>query len=226
MLTNAFLLHRRPFQESSALIDCFTEDHGIIALVARGIKRARSRWYGAMQPFLLLQIDWVGRSDLKTLTQVEAQGLQPAISGPNIRIGLYLNELILRLLQRGDPHPSLFQIYHDTLMTMGKLSDPAAQEGLLRQFELSLLSDLGYGLDFNCEPDLLYCYEPDGGIVEAVDPQRSETVSGAALLALRDGCLATDQQRKEAKQLMRAVLSHYLGGKPLESRKLFMQLHK
>ena len=189
MPTHAFVLHQRAFQETSALIECFTQDHGIVALVARGVKRPRSRWYGAMQPFLLLQIDWVGKTDFKTLTQVEAQGLQPALRGAHIRIGMYLNELLLRLLHRGDPHPAVFQAYHETLLAIGALDqtdgDQQQQETLLRRFELLLLADLGYGLDFNCEPDLLYCYEPDRGLIEAVDPASTQVASGATFWRCR-----------------------------------------
>lgn len=226
MPTHAYVLHQRAFQESSAIIDCFTEQHGIISLVARGIKRPRSRWHSAIQPFLLLHIDWVGRSDLKTLAQVEPQGLQPALRGPTIRLGLYLNELILRLLQRGDPHATVFETYHHTLKAIGSMNNAHDHESLLRQFELSVLADLGYGLDFNCEPDVLYCFDSDRGIIEADDPQGTQVVSGATLLALRDGHCVSEQQRKEAKQFMRSVLSHYLGDRPLESRKLFMSLGK
>lgn len=222
MATFAFVLHRRPFQESSAIIEFFTAEQGIVSAIARGVRRSRSRWYGALQPFLLSQIDWVGKSDLKTLTQVESQGLQPILSGMDIRIGLYLNELLLRLLQRGEPHLQIFEIYHETLIAIGAESDPKVQEIQLRRFELTVVAALGYGLDCNVEPDVLYCYEPDRGLIEASHLKEATMVSGATLIALRQGGMMTEEQRKEAKHLMRSVLSHYLGGKPLESRKLFI----
>lgn len=221
---SAYVLHARPFQESSAILECFTPCEGIVSVVARGIKRRRSRWFGALQMFLRVDIDWIGKTELKTLTQVEPTGFQPLLMGEQIRYGLYLNELTLRLLHRNDPYPTVFQYYHDTLTKMQRITDAVAWEISLRCFEMQLVSALGYGLNAECEPDCLYAYEPDLGIVEVHDPKRSESFSGASLLALQNGLLETASQRLEAKRFMRQVLAHHLGGKPLESRKLFTKV--
>lgn len=226
MATAAYLLHSRAFQESSAIVDYFTEQQGIVSVVARGFKRRRSRWHGAVQPFLQVAIDWIGKTELKTLTQVETSGYQPTLTGEKIRLGLYLNELMIRLLHRGDPYPILFGHYHETLSSIALSCEPVDWEVHLRHFEVALLRELGYGLDCQCEPDLLYRYEPDNGIVEVSDPKRCQAVSGASLIALQQGKLETPQQRLEAKQFMRQVLSHYLGEKPLESRKLFTPMKR
>src|SRR5687767_3179362 len=112
----AYILHTRPFRETSALLECFSYQHGLVTVVARGVKRPRSQWYALAKPFLLLHLAWIGKGELKTLTQLEIQeGISPLLSGNKIKLGLYLNELLIRLLQRFDPHPGLFTIYDEIL---------------------------------------------------------------------------------------------------------------
>ncbi|WP_259567004.1 DNA repair protein RecO [Candidatus Berkiella aquae] len=219
------MIHSRPFRDSSAILDCLSAEHGLMSVVAKGVKKPRSRWHSYVQPFMLLQMGWIGKSELKTLTQVEAQTLYPKLTGPNIKLGLYINELLVRLCAEMDPHPQLFQIYDATLTKIAASDDAVVQEMSLREFEYQLLAELGYGFDLEKEimPELLYGFEPGVGVVEAKILRGPEqvVVSGASILALQQQQFSTAAQLLEAKKLMRSILSYYLGNKPLQSRKLF-----
>jgi DNA repair protein RecO (recombination protein O) len=188
---------------------------------------------GLVQPFISLQIGWVGRGELKTLIAAEAVQTLPKLSGQKILLGLYLNELLIRLLQGMDPHPALFYHYDATLTAIEKTTDSNKHQIILRQFELFLLAELGYGLNLENDgktgqaivPELLYSYDPAMGLFEAssISPMPALTISGASIIALQSGDFTKDNELQEAKRLMRRVLSQYLEGKPLQSRKLFQK---
>ncbi len=224
-MVDAYILHSRPFRDSSAILDCISAEHGLISVVAKGIKRPRSRWYSYAQPFMRLEMTWIGKGELKTLTQVEAESLYPKLMGVKIKLGLYMNELLIRLFAEMDPHPELFAIYDTTLTKIAKSNCPADDETNLREFEYQLLAELGYGFDLEKEivPELLYGFEPGVGIVEAKILRGPEqvVVSGASILALANQQFDSEAQRLEAKKLMRSILHYYLGNKPIQSRKLF-----
>jgi len=228
---SAYILHARSYRDTSLLLDCFTDQHGLLTLVAKGARRPRSPFYACLQPFIFLEIAWVGKGDLKTLTQAESVQRLLGLSGSKILLGFYLNELLMRLLPRFDPLPSLFQAYQLTLEQIALTTDKMQQQLLLRYFELQLLAGLGYGLDLTKEskseeeisPDLLYHFEPNQGLIETADPNAAGqlAISGASLIALRQKEVVTEVQLKEIKKLMRFVLKYYLGNKPLVTRKLF-----
>ncbi len=224
-LFETYIIHSRPFRDSSAIVDCLSAEHGLLSLVARGVKKPRSRWYSYMQPFMLLEMGWMGRSELKTLTHVEAQSLYPKLTGAKIKLGLYINELLMRLCVAMDPHPQLFQLYDAALTNLCQSDDAIDNEISLRAFEYQLLAELGYGFDLQKEivPELLYGFEPGVGVVEAKILRGSEyvVVSGASILALQQQQFTSAALLLEAKKMMRAILGYYLGNKPLQSRKLF-----
>lgn len=232
-LTPCYILHIRAFQDSSAILECFTRQQGIVSMVGRGVKRPRSKFYGLIQPFLLLRMSWIGRGELKNLTQAEADVLYPTLVGEKILVGLYLNELMLRLLQRYDAHPLLFDHYDATIKALSLATEDTQEQIILRRFELQLLTELGYALELDQDnrthqpimADCLYGYDTAIGIYEISQAQK-EAFSGASIIALRTGEFADEMQLREAKKLMRLVLSQYLGNKPLESRKLFGQLNR
>jgi len=224
-VVDAYILHSRPFRDSSAILDCISAEHGLISVVARGIKRPRSRWYSYAQPFMRLHMTWIGKGELKTLTQVEADALYPKLMGVKIKLGFYINELLIRLFAEMDPHPQLFEIYDTALIKIAQSDNSIDDETSLREFEYQLLAELGYGFDLEKEivPELLYSFEPGVGIVEAKILRGPEqvVVSGASILALAHQQFDSAAQRLEAKKLMRFILHYYLGNKPLQSRKLF-----
>lgn len=227
----AYILHRRPFKESSVVIECFCRQNGWLSLVARGAKRSRSRFDAVLQPFMQLQLEWGGKGELKTLYKAESNVFHPLLKQEKLIVGLYLNELMIRLLQRLDPHPALYDFYHQTLENLIMLSTMNEVQGLLRQFEIKLLSELGYGLELDrdantgqpIEPECLYSYDPKLGIFEisSVSVQPACSVSGASLLALKHNDYPSEAIILESKKLMRYIMTHYLGNKPLETRKLF-----
>ena len=228
-LQPAYLLHRKPYRDTSLLLELFTRDYGRIGLVARGARGAKSKLKGVLQPYQPLLISWSGRGELQTLTSAEAQGGAVFLQGDALVSGFYLNELLMRLLTRHDPHPELYLTYQAALQ---RISTNRDIEWTLRLFERDLLQQLGYGLLLSHEgrggdevvPEGRYCYYHDSG------PQRLQgeasgllTVAGATLLALEQGHCDEPQLRRESKLLMREVLGHYLGPKPLASRELFRQ---
>ncbi len=235
-LTNCYVLHSRPFKDSSALLECFSAQYGLVTLIAKGAKRPRSRLQGIIQPFMLLQMSWFGKSELKTLSQVEATVIYPKLSGHKLLLGLYLNELLVRLLQHQDSHPNLFVDYDNTITALAQTDNEQQLQMILRQFELKLVAELGYGIDLfhdartglSISPELLYCFDATIGILEASSGSLAQqlTISGASLIALQTGVCENETQLREAKKLMRFVLTHYLGNKPLQSRKLFHHAQK
>lgn len=231
-LQPAFLLHSKPFRDTSLLLELFTLDYGRIGLVARGVRSARSKLKGLLQPFQQLLVGWSGRGELATLTTAELQGGGLMLQGDVLLSGFYLNELLMRLVTRHDPHPQLFTCYQRALVT---LLDKGQAEWGLRLFERDLLQELGYGLLLThegesgkeVEAERRYCYHVESG----PQPMRSNScahpdVQGNTLLALARGECNNSTTLRESKLLMRVVLGHYLGPRPLASRELFRQKQK
>lgn len=229
-LESAYILHSRAYRDNSLLLDVFSREHGRIGAVAKGAKQAKSKFHGLLQPFGLLLLSWSGRGDLMTLTAAESQRPALRLKGQQLISGFYVNELLTRLLQRHDPHQQLFDVYHETLHMLEKGEH---EEPVLRRFEYGLLQESGYGLilDHDVETgeviqaDGQYCYHIEHGPVRVTDAHSPDglVVDGATLLAIRDEALEGTVQLKQAKQLMRAVIAHQLGDKPLRSRELAMQ---
>lgn len=213
----AFILHVRPYRETSLLIEAFTRDHGRIGLVARGVRRERSRLpRGLLQPLQPLLLDWVARGELATLTGAEMASTPFSLSGDALLAAIYVNELVLRLSGRNDAHGAAFAAYAQCL---ARLADDAGIGWTLRRFERDFFSDLGYGLALvqtaDGEPvveERDYAYDPDSGCGEWYAGSSFPRVSGAALLALdRDDCPSPDHL-SQLRSLVRAVVRHLVGG--------------
>jgi DNA repair protein RecO (recombination protein O) len=227
-LQPAYVMHCRPYRDSSTLLDVFTAEYGRIGLVARGARRQQRKGGGAalLQPFTPLLLSFSGQSQLKALVATESARSMLPLRGERLFSGLYLNELLVRLLHRSDAHPTLFAAYDRALHA---LADGTDVDVVLRRFELTLLDELGYGFDPAVEatsgtPILAancYRYEPGVGLV-AVSPdnQSAPVYSGADLLALAAGDF-TGPVRQVAKRLLREALAVQLGTAPLRSRELF-----
>lgn len=225
-----FVLHTYPYRETSLVAEVFTHDHGRMGLIARGARRPRSALRGQLMEFQPLELSWIGSGELRTLTKAEWVGGVPLLRGRRVLFGYYLNELLLRLLAREDPHPDLHESYLRTVRGLAACDD---DEALLRRFELDLLSSLGYGVTFNRdaesgEPvraDRRYGLVMERGMVEAGrGAADSATYSGRALIALGQGDLSDPVVLRESKLLMRTLINHYLGGQPLHSRRVLMEL--
>jgi DNA repair protein RecO (recombination protein O) len=223
-LEPAYVLHSRSFRETSLIVEAFTREHGRIAVVARGAKASRSRWRNVLQPFRPLLLDWNQKSDLGTLTAVDQVASPPALQGQALYCGLYLNELLMRLLHRGDPHAEVFERYRHVLSELASETSP---QPLLRLFEKHLLEAIGYAMLLDREYEsaaeiqsqLWYDYHPQRGPQLAPGSGKGR-VSGAALLALHSENLHAENL-PELRMLMRSVIGYHLGDKPLASLSLF-----
>ena len=248
-LQPAYIIHQRPYRDTSAIVEVFSEAHGRHALVAKGLKRPKSKLKGLLQPFQPLLVSWVGKSELGTLTDAELFSRPATIKAQYIPSAFYLNELILHLLLRDDPHDDLFATYHQTLLNLQQLTgeqvDELRWQAYLRMFELALLQSIGYGLVLDHDVDSHmpinaghnYDYIIDHGPVRVNDNtlQRDAVeISGATLLMLSDEkrLLAKSQQAdeatkvlfREAKRLLRTIIDFHLGHKTLHSRVLFANI--
>lgn len=226
-----FILHTYPFKETSVVAEVFTRSHGRTALIARGARRPTSALRGLMQPFTPLLLSWFGKSELKTLHAAEWQGGLTAPQGRALMCGFYLNELLLRLLARGDAHELLYDRYADTLDQLAGEARGTDYERILRHFEKNLLSEIGYGATFDVDADsgmpieagVRYVFQPERGALRA-SGQPGCPVSGQTLIDLAAGRFEQPATLVEAKTLMRTLINHTLGAKPLYTRQLLREL--
>ncbi|MDH4609787.1 DNA repair protein RecO [Pseudomonas sp. BN102] len=219
----AFVLHSRAYRESSALVDFFTPE-GRLRAVLRG---ARGKAGTLARPFLPLEAEFRGRGELKNVGRLDSAGIPNLLAGEALFSGLYLNELLVRLLPPEDPQPALFEHYAATLQA---LAANRPLEPLLRAFEWRLLDELGYGFaldtDLAGQPiaaDGIYRLLPDAGL-EPVGQLQPGLFQGRELLALAEADWDAPGALGAAKRLMRQALAPHLGGRPLVSRELFMTI--
>ncbi|MBT3027512.1 MAG: DNA repair protein RecO [Candidatus Thiodiazotropha sp. (ex Ctena orbiculata)] len=228
-LIPAFVIHRRDYRNSSLLLELFLANQGRLPAIARGAKSGRSSRALLLQPFSPLALSLGGRGEVKSLTGVEPDGRPYHLQGETIYCGIYLNELLMRLLQRGDPYPALYVHYQHTLIRLAS-GESAGQ--CLREFEISLMRELGYGLlldrtaDTNerIEADRVYEYRLEQGPVRVPGGGSGERIHGRTLLSLHRCERLDERSELEAKRLMRRVIGYYLGDRPLKSRELFQSL--
>lgn len=228
----AYVLHSYPWRETSLIVEVWTGDYGRLPLVAKGARRAGSAWRGVLMAFQPLELSWTGKSEVKTLTQAVWQGGQPLLSGVGLLCGYYLNELLLRLLPREDPHPRLFERYADTIR---RLAEGEATAPLLRGFELALLSELGYGVALAVQADSgepvkaedEYTFVVERGVLKPeLAAGSAPRLSGRTLLAMAHDDYSDAETLAQAKVLMRRLIQHYLGAQQLESRRILMELNE
>jgi len=225
----AYVLHTYPYKETSLIVEAFARRFGRVALLARGARRPRSAMRGVLLSFHALRLSWSASAELGTLIAAEwSCALQP-LAGRALMCGFYLNELLLRLLPRDDPHESLFDIYGETLQRLSLQNDLA---GVLRSFEKRLLAELGYAplLDRDAasrpiDPERHYVYEPDRGPLPAERAREGELlVSGRTLLDVANDDYGRAETRDEARSLMRALIGQRLHGQVLHTRTVLREL--
>ena len=228
----AFVLHSYPFRETSLLVEVFSRQHGRVPLVARGARRPKSAVRGLLMNFQPLSLCWFGKHEVRTLHSAEWQGGQPLLQGTALLCGFYLNELLLNLMVRDDPHEQLFDYYRHTLQRLAHGADLAST---LRCFEKHLLQELGYALLLEHEAGsskpidaaLSYRYVVERGAVrEQADVVDGLLLSGKTLLDMAIDDYSDAQSARQGKQLMRMLLNHHLGGKMLHTRELIKELTK
>ena len=228
-LQECFVLHRRDYSNTSLLLELFSRSLGRLPALAKGAKRSGSGKAALLQPFQPLLVTLSGRGEVKTLTRVEPGAGGRIPRGKALYCGFYLNELIMRMLGRNDPHEQLFDHYRAAVSGLATETDLSR---LLRRFELQLLEQTGYAMELEREagrerplqPDMRYRYDPERGPLRFLPGEGGFSVSGRTLLALAgDGDLDPAESR-EARELMRRVLARHLGDRPLKSRELFRTL--
>lgn len=229
----AFVLHSRHYGETSLIVDLFTRSQGRLPVYARGArKRKKNASSGVLAPFTPLVVSTQGRGALKSLTMSDSVAAPFMLTGKYLYCGLYLNELLMRLLPEYESQAALFGSYMQLIARLAGAveSEIAAQENYLRQFEWQLIQAAGVSFSLTVEAErqqsvqagMQYCYRPGIGLVHT-DAQGQGTIGGSSLLAFATSSEQSDVERLEIKRFMRLVLKPLLGGKPLASRALFGQ---
>lgn len=226
-LQPAYVLHTRPYRDTSMLVDFFTPAYGRITAVARGVRSRKAPKRNLLNPFTRLLISFQGKTDLKLLTHFEAEGAHFSLVSRHLFSGFYLNELLVRLLPELDAHQGIYELYEQSLRALHAQQD---LEPVLRNFEFQLLNQLGYGIHFEVDAktgmgissENYYCLDSGLGfyLTETNAPPTYQ-YAGAHLMAIASGDYSQADVKKAAKHISRVLLKPLLGNKPLTSRELF-----
>lgn len=231
-LEPGFVLHAYPYKETSLIVEVFTRRYGRVGLLARGARRPRSAMRGMLLAFHPLRLTWSASAELGTLISAEWGGGLSALAGAGLMCGFYINELLLRLLPRDDPHEALFDAYAQAIARLAAGEPRAAlQAAILRGFERRMLAELGYapvldrdaGSGAAIEAGKRYAYEAERGPVET-RREGDAVVSGRTLLDIAADDYDNARTRDEARRLMRALIAERLGGQPLHTRAVLSEL--
>ncbi|HEX3638678.1 MAG TPA: DNA repair protein RecO [Paraburkholderia sp.] len=226
----AFVLHSYPYRETSLIIDVLSRDHGRLALVAKGAKRPHSALRGVLQTFQPLALSWSGKSEVRTLTGAEWVGGMLPLAGDALLCGFYVNELLVKFCAREDPHPQLF---HHYVVTMTRLAHDEPPVQVLRSFERVLLRETGYAMALDrtvarkaVQAEGRYVFDPERGVREVSDdlPAQWPVIAGQTLLDMEQDDYHRAQTVAQSKTLMRFLLNTYLGGTPLATRQILIDL--
>ena len=221
-----FLLHARSFGDTSIIADVFTESSGKVSVMAKGAKNPRSKFFGHFVPFSALRIIVTGKSEMKTLTQIDSNFLSQSVKGPHdLYTYLYVNELMIRLLPKGLPNQELYDLYQN-FVELARAD--AISELDLRAFELDLLDVLGYGINFDTDSkentefkdSIIYTYIQEKGFHQAGD---AEGFSAKEIAAIKNRTLEAIDKLK-LKQLLKVAISACLDGRELSSRDFFKKI--
>jgi len=225
----AFVLHSYPYKETSLIVDVFSRDYGRVALVAKGAKRPHSKLRAVLQTFQPLTVSWSGKAEVRTLTSAEWIGGLLPLEKSALLCGFYLNELLVKLLARDDAHPALFDHY---IATLNQLAHDEPAPIVLRKFERALLKETGVGGNLSMctatgtvvEPDQVYVVDPERGPRPAHPADNTPRVHGKTLLDMEREDYADSTTQVQSKFLMRFLLAHHLGGTPLNTRQILIDL--
>jgi DNA repair protein RecO (recombination protein O) len=226
-LTPCYILHRRDYSETSLILEVFSREQGRVNLIAKGVKRNKKQQGESFNLYQQYNISWTAKSELGTLTDIEFIASSRALKPELMMTGFYMNEIMLRLLHKHEPHPELFDSYETSI---NELINGASEQIILRYYEKTLLQSLGYGviLDHEVETggslehDKNYFYKFDyGPVSKNENKDLGVSVSGKTLLELDNETLSEQKNINEAKALLRTILDQHLGNKPLASKSLY-----
>lgn len=225
----AFVLHSYPYKETSLIVEVFVRDYGRVPLMAKGAKRPHSQLRGVLQTFQPLQVAWTGKSEVRTMVSAEWVGGMRPLERSALLCGFYLNELLVKLLARDDPHAALFDQYVVALNELAHDEPPAI---VLRKFELSLLKETGVAGNLSflsasghpVQTDKQYVVDPERGTREAMISDTMPVVIGKTLLDMEAGDYDDIATQQQSKLLMRHLLSHHLNGLTLNTRQILIDL--
>ena len=229
----AYLIHQRPYSETSQIINLFSRHYGRVDAIAKGSKRPKSKFKSFLQPFSPILVSWSGRSQLKTLRSVDiSSGKQSNVSRKHLMSAFYLNELILSFLTTADPYPDLFDAYS---LAINNLSNADSSEIILREFEIQLLTEIGYAINFQTEamsskkiePNLSYRFIAEEGFVSSVTSSARDTlIKGSVIQSIDQKDFSQPQTMRAAKRIIRESVKYHLSGKELNTKKVVKSLKK
>jgi DNA repair protein RecO (recombination protein O) len=240
-MDRGYVLHTYPYRETSLILQAWTEKHGRLGLVAKGARRAKSASRSLLVPFQPLVLDWFGRGELKTLKSAEPAAPATPLGGRSLLYAFYLNELLLKLTTREDPHEALFAAYDAAIAALRSITRGAGGqdevEKTLRRFELKLLQELGYAVELTREvgthapivAEREYVYVVERGPIPAGEgdvPVNAIRLRGLTLIDLERGRLDDATTIAQAKQLMRLLINHSLNGQELATRAMVRDLQR
>jgi DNA repair protein RecO (recombination protein O) len=226
-LAPAYVLHQYAYRDTSRIVEAFTSDHGRITLFARGANGPKSGLRGVLRPFQRMLVSWSGRGEARQLVGAEIDGLVTNLSPDRLMSGFYLNELLLKLTERCDPHPEIFFSYASCVQALcaGEL-----EEATLRRFEKRLLNDLGYGLELSTagdgvpvQRDGYYRFAAQSGPQPCV-AEAPGAVYGQSLADLQAESFDDPRSLRDAKRVLRAAIDVCLDGRTLKSREVALAL--
>lgn len=224
-LAPAYILHARKYRDTSLILELFTERDGRIAAVQRGARGKKK--VNTVQPFTPVLVSYIGKGELKTLAKIDAGSMQP-LSGDRLLLGMYANELLVKLLGKDEPAHELFRAYQRLLVQL--VAEDECQVAL-RRFELKLLEELGYGISFAFEavsgdmvdPNQHYRFVADEGF-HPIAAETAASYRGEHLLAIADNEFERPGIELTARRITRIAINQLLGGRSLQSRELYKQL--
>ena len=228
-LASAYVLHQYAYRDTSRIVEVFTAGHGRLTLFARGAAAPKSGLRAALRPFQRLLVSWSGKGEACQLLTAEIDGMATSLPSERLMCGFYLNELLLRLTVRCDPHPAIFDSYSEAVHELGAGGE---EEYHLRRFEKRLLQDLGYGLELSqtdegkpIELDGFYRFTAASGPQPCV-ADAPGAVYGKSLADLEAGAFADVRSLRDAKRVLRAAIDACLEGRALKSREVLIEMRQ
>ncbi len=228
-LTPAYVLHQYAYRDTSRIVEAFSAEHGRLTLFARGAAGPKSALRGVLRPFQRLLVSWTGRSEACQLVTAEIDGMATSLPADRLMSGFYLNELLLKLTVRADPHPESFTAYAEAIRALSVGED---EEAALRRFEKRLLDDLGYGLELaqtaEGEPidaERYYRFKAESG-PQACVAEAPGAVYGRSLSDLESEEFSDERSLRDAKRMLRAAIDACLEGKSLKTRDVLVALRR